>query len=257
MTYDPRGDRARPATRPASRSSSALDVRRVGVLRQGQGHLRLRGQASAPPPTWSPVRRLGRQVPAGVDRGRPPRTTGRLEGADRSPRQEDPAGRRRPVRHPDRALKRGIEQGIANSILVKVNQIGTLSETLDAVAPPSTPLHRDHLAPLGRERGRVHRRPRRRHQRGQIKTGSASRSDRIAKYNQLLRIADELGDNAQLPRPWRPSISCVEMTRPVDFSSFARGSRLLRGGRAERDETDSLRLLSGGIRSFGAGAEPR
>jgi enolase len=92
-------------------------------------------------------------------------------------------------------LKRGIEQGIANSILIKVNQIGTLTETLDAIrmahkAGYTTIIsHRSgetedsFIADLAVATNS-----------GQIKTGSASRSDRIAKYNQLLRIAYELGD---------------------------------------------------------------
>ncbi|MBK9030186.1 MAG: phosphopyruvate hydratase [Myxococcales bacterium] len=95
-------------------------------------------------------------------------------------------------------LKRGIAEGIANSILVKVNQIGTLSETLDAVR---TAQHARYTAVISHRSGEtedafiadlaVATNA------GQIKTGSASRSDRIAKYNQLLRIADELGDDAR------------------------------------------------------------
>jgi len=93
-------------------------------------------------------------------------------------------------------LKQGIEKGIANSILIKVNQIGTLTETLDAVemarAAGYTSIisHRSgetedtFIADLAVATGA-----------GMIKTGSASRSDRIAKYNQLLRIAEELGDS--------------------------------------------------------------
>jgi enolase len=93
-------------------------------------------------------------------------------------------------------LARGIEQGIANSILVKVNQIGTLSETLDAVSMAQRSRytavisHRSgetedaFIADLAVATNA-----------GQIKTGSASRSDRIAKYNQLLRIADQLGED--------------------------------------------------------------
>jgi enolase len=97
-------------------------------------------------------------------------------------------------------LKRGIDAGIANSILVKVNQIGTLSETLDAVR---TAQHSRYTAIISHRSGEsedafiadlaVATNA------GQIKTGSASRSDRIAKYNQLLRIADELGDDARFP----------------------------------------------------------
>ena len=95
-------------------------------------------------------------------------------------------------------LARGIEQGIANSILIKVNQIGTLTETLEAmemaVAANYTNVisHRSgetedaFIADLA-----VATRA------GQIKTGSASRTDRIAKYNQLLRIEEELGDAAR------------------------------------------------------------
>jgi enolase len=93
-------------------------------------------------------------------------------------------------------LVRGIDGGIANSILVKVNQIGSLSETLDAVR---TAQHAGYTAVISHRSGEtedpfiadlaVATNA------GQIKTGSASRSDRIAKYNQLLRIADELEDD--------------------------------------------------------------
>ena len=97
-------------------------------------------------------------------------------------------------------LERGIAAGIANSILVKVNQIGTLSETLDAVR---TAQHARYTAIISHRSGEsedafiadlaVATNA------GQIKTGSASRSDRVAKYNQLLRIADELGGDARFP----------------------------------------------------------
>jgi enolase len=92
----------------------------------------------------------------------------------------------------------GIEKGIANSILIKLNQIGTVSETLDAIdlgrrnGYTSVISHRSgetedtFIADLAVATGA-----------GQIKTGSASRTDRIAKYNQLLRIEDELGDTAR------------------------------------------------------------
>jgi enolase len=100
------------------------------------------------------------------------------------------------VTNPER-LAMGIEQGLANAILVKVNQIGTLSETLDAVdmahraAYTAVMSHRSGetedatIADLAVATGC-----------GQIKTGSLSRSDRIAKYNQLLRIEEELDDQA-------------------------------------------------------------
>ncbi len=95
-------------------------------------------------------------------------------------------------------LARGIREGIANSILIKVNQIGTLTETLDAMRMAkeagytSVVSHRSgetedtFIADLVVATGA-----------GQIKTGSASRTDRIAKYNQLLRIEEELGSSAQ------------------------------------------------------------
>jgi len=99
-------------------------------------------------------------------------------------------------------LKRGIELGVANSILIKLNQIGTLTETMEAVkmalAAGYTAVvsHRsgetedttiaDLVVALGT---------------GQIKTGSASRTDRICKYNQLLRIEEELGPDASYGAP--------------------------------------------------------
>lgn len=94
-------------------------------------------------------------------------------------------------------LQQGIEKGIANSILVKVNQIGSLTETLDAmrlaasanytamVSHRSGETEDTFIADLAVATNS-----------GQIKTGSASRTDRIAKYNQLLRIEEELGDSA-------------------------------------------------------------
>ena len=97
-------------------------------------------------------------------------------------------------------LKRGIEEGVANSILIKVNQIGTLTETLEAMQMArnagytSVVSHRSgetedpFIADLVVGTGA-----------GQIKTGSASRTDRIAKYNQLLRIEEKLGAAAQFP----------------------------------------------------------
>jgi enolase len=97
-------------------------------------------------------------------------------------------------------LQRGIDTGVANSLLVKLNQIGTLSETLDAMeraraaSYTNVVSHRSgetedvtlaHLAVATNA--------------GQIKTGSLSRTDRLAKYNELLRIEEELGDTARYP----------------------------------------------------------
>jgi enolase len=98
-------------------------------------------------------------------------------------------------------LKKGIESGVANSILVKVNQIGSLTETLDSIELAkanhytSVISHRSGetedttIADIAVATNA-----------GQIKTGSLSRTDRIAKYNQLLRIEEELGDNARYGR---------------------------------------------------------
>jgi enolase len=97
-------------------------------------------------------------------------------------------------------LSRGIEIGVANSILIKVNQIGTLTETLQAIAMAraagytAVMSHRSGetedvtIADLAVATGC-----------GQIKTGAPSRSDRVAKYNQLLRIEEQLGSDAQFP----------------------------------------------------------
>ena len=94
-------------------------------------------------------------------------------------------------------LAKGIERGIANAILVKVNQIGTLTETLEAIEMAKRAGYRSVISHRSGETEdstiadlAVATNA------GQIKTGSASRSDRIAKYNQLLRIEEELGDAA-------------------------------------------------------------
>jgi enolase len=103
------------------------------------------------------------------------------------------------VTSPER-LSRGIEAGVGNSILVKLNQIGTLTETLETIAIAKDAgyttviSHRSGetedttIADIAVATGA-----------GQIKTGAPSRSDRVAKYNQLLRIAEELGDRATYP----------------------------------------------------------
>ena len=97
-------------------------------------------------------------------------------------------------------LRRGIAERVANAILVKVNQIGTLTETLDAVelahrngyrvvmSHRSGETEDTTIADLAVATNA-----------GQIKTGATARSDRVAKYNQLLRIEEELGDEARYP----------------------------------------------------------
>lgn len=95
-------------------------------------------------------------------------------------------------------LARGINDGIANSILVKVNQIGSLSETLEAV---SMAQHAAYTAVISHRSGETEDSTIAdlsvATNAGQIKTGSLSRSDRLAKYNQLIRIEEELGDVAK------------------------------------------------------------
>ncbi len=109
-------------------------------------------------------------------------------------------------------LERGIEEGVANSILIKLNQIGTVTETMACID-------------LGRRHGYTsvvsHRSGETEDSfiadfavglsTGQIKTGSASRSDRIAKYNQLLRIEEELGEAAQFPG--KAAVRCAQETK--------------------------------------------
>jgi enolase len=102
-------------------------------------------------------------------------------------------------------LQKGIDEGVANSILIKVNQIGTLTETIDAIklasrhGYSSVTSHRSGetedatIADLAVAMGT-----------GQIKTGSASRTDRMAKYNQLLRLEEILGDDAIYGGLWFP-----------------------------------------------------
>jgi enolase len=103
------------------------------------------------------------------------------------------------VTNPER-LRRGIESGVANSILIKINQIGTLTETLEAIRVAreagytAVISHRSGetedttIADLAVATGA-----------GQIKTGAPSRTDRVAKYNQLLRIEEALGEDATYP----------------------------------------------------------
>jgi len=94
-------------------------------------------------------------------------------------------------------LQKGIDQGVANSILVKVNQIGTLTETLDAI---ELARENKYTAVISHRSGETEDTTIAdiavATNAGQIKTGSLCRTDRVAKYNQLLRIEEELGDNA-------------------------------------------------------------
>jgi enolase len=97
-------------------------------------------------------------------------------------------------------LQRGIREGVANAVLVKVNQIGTLTETLDTIALANRSSYRSVISHRSGETEdatiadlavAVNA--------GQIKTGAPARSDRVAKYNQLLRIEEDLGESASFP----------------------------------------------------------
>ena len=146
--------------------------------------------------------RLVRQISDHLDRGRHGRERlGRLEEPHRiaSAKRVQLVGDDLFVTN-TKFLQKGIDEGAANSILIKVNQIGTLTETLDAIELARTNnmtaviSHRSgetedtFIADLAVATNA-----------GQIKTGSLCRSDRIAKYNQLLRIEEDLGDSAKYP----------------------------------------------------------
>ena len=118
------------------------------------------------------------------------------------------------VTNPER-LEEGIERGVANALLVKVNQIGTLTETLDAVALAHNSGYRTMMSHRSGETedtfiadlaavavGS-----------GQIKTGAPARSERVAKYNQLMRIEEALGD-AAVTRAISPSRGSSDRSRP-------------------------------------------
>ncbi|MFR3272744.1 MAG: phosphopyruvate hydratase [Slackia sp.] len=123
---------------------------------------------------------------------------GWLEASDRRIGVSRPACWRRPLRHHSERLKKGIELGVANAILVKVNQIGSLTEAMEAIQMAKQAgyacvmSHRSGetedttIADLSVACNA-----------GQIKTGAPCRSDRIAKYNQLIRIEEELADAGQ------------------------------------------------------------
>ena len=174
----------------------ALDCAATEFFRDGAYRMEGEGRTLSPDEMAGFLAELVRRLSDRLDRGRHGRgRSRRLEGADRPARRPGPAGRRRSVRHQSRSgCAMGIEQGLANSILIKVNQIGTLTETLDAVsmahraAYTAVMSHRSGetedttIADLAVATNC-----------GQIKTGSLARSDRLAKYNQLLRIEEELG----------------------------------------------------------------
>jgi enolase len=140
---------------------------------------------------------------------------------------QGPAGRRRSVRHQHQDPPEGIDKGIANSILIKVNQIGSLTETLEAIQHgPGCRLHAVVSHRSGETEDTTIADLVVAAATGQIKTGSLSRSDRVAKYNQLMRIEDQLGDAAVYagrgafkPAAWKSCISCASRSPTIEARS--------------------------------------
>ena len=110
-------------------------------------------------------------------------------------------------------IKSGIERGVANSVLIKLNQIGTLSETLDAV---DTAMKADYTVVISHRSGETEDTTIAdlavATGAGQIKTGSLSRSDRIAKYNRLLRIEESLARDGECTYPGRKAFYNIKLT---------------------------------------------
>ena len=168
------------------------------------------------------LERLGAAIPDRLDRRRARgRRLGRLEGADARARRSSAAGRRRRVRHQSRDPQtRASPIRVGNALLVKLNQIGTVTETLDAIAMARNAgygtiiSHRSGetedstIADLAVGTSA-----------GQIKTGSASRSDRVAKYNQLLRIEEELGIGGNIRRACGDSTTVSKVRLKADPAS--------------------------------------
>ncbi len=188
---------SRPASPLGTDIALALDVAATEFY--ADGGYRFEGSAARQRRDDRVLPRARRRLPAGLDRG--PAGRGRLGGLDGHhvrPRRPRADRRRRPLRHqPRRACSAASTPGAANALLVKVNQIGTLTETLDAVdlahrsgyrtmmSHRSGETEDTTIADLAVAVGS-----------GQIKTGAPARSERVAKYNQLLRIEEELDDAA-------------------------------------------------------------
>ena len=201
------GHRARPATSWASRSFIALDAAATRVLRRRQEDATRSTARRSTPPAWSTCTPSGsRSIPiCSIEDGcAEDDWDGWKLMTERLGDKIQLVGDDLFVTNTKR-LQRGIDEGIANSILIKVNQIGTLTETIEAIelarrnGYTSVTSHRSGetedatIADLAVALGT-----------GQIKTGSASRTDRMAKYNQLLRIEEMLGEAALYGGPLFP-----------------------------------------------------
>ena len=197
---DPRGRRARRAPRPCRRSRSTR--RRARSTATARITSRARAARSTPAEMIDFYRSLADRYPARLDRGRARRERLGATGSD-SPRRSATTSSSSATTSSSRTSSSSdaaSTSGVANAILVKVNQIGTLTESLDVIemaraAGYATVIsHRSGetedttIADLAVAVNA-----------GQIKTGAPSRTDRVAKYNQLLRIEEELGDEAVYP----------------------------------------------------------
>ena len=231
---DPRGDRAR-RLHPASEIALALDPATSelfadGLYRFGEGaraRHRRDGRLS--------TRRSSSRYPIVSHRGRDGRgRLGRLEAPDRAARR--PARSSSATTSSSRtssASARASSESVANSILIKVNQIGTLTETLDAIALART---NGYTAVISHRSGETEDTTIAdlavATNAGQIKTGAPVRSDRMAKYNQLLRIEEELGSEGRYPGGVRSHDGSREADRAlVGGAPFRRGLGRPRGER--------------------------
>ncbi len=200
------GDRERPATSPGEDVVLALDAAATEFYKDGKYELEGEGKTLDAAGMVALSRRSRRALSDRLDRGRHGRgRLGRLGGADARRSATRSSSSATISSSPTRSGSReGIERGVANSILVKVNQIGTLSETLEAVEMA----HRaGYTAVMSHRSGETEDATIAdlavATNCGQIKTGSLSRSDRLAKYNQLIRIEEQLGDCRALRRAGR------------------------------------------------------
>ena len=175
-----------------------MDVASTEFFKDGKYHLEGEGKSFTSAEFVDFLADLGGEISDHLDRRRLLRgRLGRLEAAHRSSRRQSAARRRRPVRDEHRASVRRHREGRRQLDPVKVNQIGTLTETFDAIEMAK---RAGYTAVISHRSGEsedstiadiaVATNA------GQIKTGAPSRTDRVAKYNQLLRIEDELGDIA-------------------------------------------------------------
>ena len=187
---------------PGKQVCLALDCGGQRTLRQGEVHVQEErgGRPSAEQMVEMYAKWLAKYPIVSIEDGLAEDDWAGWSRPDRRARRSGAARRRRPLRHqrrPPGARHRG-GRGQRHPHQGQPDRHGHRDARDDGARPPQRlPPH--HLAPLGRDRGHLHRRPRRRHQCGQIKTGSASRTDRVAKYNQLLRI-EELGATAGVSR---------------------------------------------------------